>query len=438
MGRPLPRITIIGVANTGKSTLFNRLLGRHKALVHNQPGMTRDIFRARLDIDDRHFYLQDSGGFFAGSDIITTEINKKIFREAERSDLIIFLFDGRREMLGYEKDLYLDVIRLRKKMILAVNKVDVPEKHVVPGCYYALKRDLVLISANHNIGIEELKGQILREAAGGSADGEFDDEEIPRISVIGKPNVGKSSLINRMLNDEAVIVSHIPGTTRDSIDLEIQRNRERFILVDNAGIRKMQKLKENTESAAVVRAEQTLNRADVIILVVDISHKIDQTDLLIAGKVIAASRPVLVAANKADLVQDPAQLQSMIGELRRRFHGLFFAPIIPVSAVSGKNVFSMFDRAAHINRQLGDRLKTSELNDTINRLLTEKKYLTTGGAIFRPKYVTVESRKPFFIRFFGRIPGRLKASDERHLKRRIGEEIGLEGVPIFFKMSPTK
>jgi GTPase len=434
VSRNLPRITIIGVANTGKSTLFNRLIGRRKALVHNQPGMTRDIFSARMTLNDRLYSLQDSGGFFAGSDIITTEVNRKIFREAERSDLIIFLFDGKRDLLGYEKDLFLDIQRLHRKMIVVVNKVDNPENYLLPADYYGLKRDFIFISADHDIGVDDLTSRIASELAGADPESEADAEPDTRLSIIGKPNVGKSSIINRLLNDEAVIVSPLPGTTRDSIDLEIQRNRERFILVDNAGIRKLQKLKENTESAAVIRAEKSMTNADVIIFVVDISARIDQTDLLIASKIIDSCRPVLIAANKTDSVRDQQSLSAMTEAIHRRFRDLYFAPVIPISAMTGKNIFAMFDRAVAIDRRLKRRLKTSDLNDLLPKLMAEKKYMTDRDTIFHPKFINIESRKPFFVRFFGRIHGHLKASDERHLKKRISEELQLEGVPIFFKV----
>ncbi len=294
----IPLITIIGVPNTGKSTLFNRIIGKRKALVHNQAGMTRDIFRQKFKLNDRWYYLQDSGGFFLDKDIISAEINKKIFKAARNSQLIIFLFDGKRELLGYEKDLFLEIKKLHKPVIPVLNKVDNLDSYLPPQTYYALKNDYVHISAEHNLGVEVILDRIIKEL---QSEGQpaSDFEKAARISIIGKPNVGKSSIINKVMNDEMVIVSPLPGTTRDSVDLEIKRNQQAFVIVDNAGIRKLQKIKEDTESAAVIRAEKEMRNSDVIIFVIDISKRIDQNDMLIAQKVVQAAKPVIIAGNKS-------------------------------------------------------------------------------------------------------------------------------------------
>ena len=266
-----PLITIVGVPNTGKSTLFNRLIGKRKALVHSQAGMTRDIYKKPFDIAGFKYDLQDSGGFFPDQEIITDEINKRIFREAKISNLILFLFDGRRELLGYEKDLFLEIRKINKNIIPIINKVDNPEKYILPNSYYALKQDFLMISAEHNLEVETLI-EAIRDFFGNRESGESDKrvgDKVPdkpvRISIMGKPNVGKSSIINKILNDDFVIVSPIPGTTRDSVDLEVKRKQKTYILVDNAGIRKLQKVKEGTESAAVIRAEKDIRNADIII-----------------------------------------------------------------------------------------------------------------------------------------------------------------------------
>jgi len=293
----IPLLTIVGVPNTGKSTLFNRILGKRKALVHSMPRMTRDIFRQKVKINDQWVDLQDSGGFFMDKEIITAEINKKIFKAAEKSDLIIFLFDGKRELLGYEKDLYLQIKKLHKHIVPVLNKVDNLDQFIPPLSYFELKADYIYVSAEHNLGVEVLLDQITRLLQN-STPAIPDLTQAPRISIIGKPNVGKSSIINKIVNDELVIVSPLPGTTRDSIDLEVRRNRQMFILVDNAGIRKLQKVKEDTESAAVIRAEKEMRQSDIIIFVIDISKRIDQNDMLIAQKIVKAAKPVIIAGKR--------------------------------------------------------------------------------------------------------------------------------------------
>jgi GTP-binding protein len=442
----IPLITIIGVPNTGKSTLFNRMIGKRKALVHSLPGMTRDIFRQKIKINEHWFYLQDSGGFFIDKDIITTEINKKIFKAAKNSQLIIFLFDGKRELLGYEKDLFLEIKKLHKIIIPVLNKVDKLDSYIPPQSYYALKNDYIHISAEHNLGVEVILDKItqalrsdiqpvsdLSTAAGAHRGG------VPaRISIIGKPNVGKSSLINKILNDEMVIVSPLPGTTRDSVDLEVRRNQQAFVLVDNAGIRKLQKIKEDTETAAVIRAEQEMRNSDVIIFVIDISKRIDQNDMLIAQKVVRAAKPVIIAGNKSDLLGDNAGSDKFFALTKARFNSLYFAPIVGVSAQSGKNIFQILDLAAAINDKLNTKIKIAALNELVKRILRERKLTTQDKRIFSPKFISIESYRPFFIKFHCKSSLRLGEADELFLKKRLTQELDFSGIPIFFKVTASR
>lgn len=434
----IPLITIVGVPNTGKSTLFNRLIGKRKALVHSAPGMTRDIFKKSFFIDDKEFKLQDSGGFFPNKEIITEEINKRIFKEAGNSDLIIFLFDGRRELLGYEKELYLEIKKINPRILPVVNKVDIPEKFILPTSYYELKCDYSYISAEHKEGLEELRDRIEEMFTDYTGPSAGDEVLKTRISIIGKPNVGKSSIINKILKDDYVIVSPIAGTTRDSVDLEIKRKNKTFILVDNAGIRKLKKVKEGTESAAVIRAEKDIRNADIVIFVIDISKKIDQNDLLIAHKLLKAAKPVIIAANKWDLVEEKENAQAIIKKVRQNFNFFYFAPMIFVSAVTGKNIFSLIDKAESINNKLHSKIKGSKVNTVIKEILGERKFLTESNSEFNPKYIAIESYRPFFVTFYTTSRYKLKAFHEKYLKKRIVEVFELEGIPVFIKIVAKK
>lgn len=441
-----PLITIIGVPNTGKSTLFNRLIGKRKALVHSDAGMTRDIYKKPLEINEMMYDLQDSGGFFPDQEIITDEINKRIFREAKSSQLIIFLFDGRRDLLGYERDLFLEIRKLNSNIIPVINKVDHPNTFILPDSYYALKQDFIQVSAEHNVGVElvlEAIDEFFKEYnhSRRSAESlEKTESGPPRISIMGKPNVGKSSIINKILNDDYVIVSPLPGTTRDSVDLEVKRRNKTYILVDNAGIRKLQKVKEGTESAAVIRAEKDIRFADIIIFVIDISKKLDQTDMLIAQKVLKSAKPVIVACNKWDLVEqsERARGQHLLNAARRRLNSFYFAPFLLVSALSGKNIFNLLDQAEAISSHIEKKIKTSVVNKIIPEILNERKFLTDSNRPFSAKYISIESTRPFFVNFHTAGGRRLKPSHEIYLKKRIVEELGLQGIPVFFKITAKK
>lgn len=436
----IPLITIIGVPNTGKSTLFNRLIGAKKALVHSDPGMTRDIFQKSFEIHDKEFKIQDSGGFFPDDRVITEEINKRIFKEAKKSGLIIFLFDGKRELLGYEKDLFLEIKKINRRILPVINKADNPEKYSLPNSYYRLKEDFLFISAEHLQGLDELLDRIEAAFEDYTPAAKTTEKPKTRISIMGKPNVGKSSIINKILNEDSVIVSPIAGTTRDSVDLEVKREGKTFILVDNAGIRKLKKVKEDTESAAVIRAEKDILYADIIIFVIDASKRIDQNDLLLAHKLLKAAKPVIIAANKWDLVEntDKNKSQTIIEKIRQSFNFFYFAPLIFVSALTGKNIFNLIDKAEAIHNKLNTKISTPRVNTVIQAILKEQKFLTQSNNVFNPKYITIESYQPFFVNFHTSSEYKLKPFHEKYLKKRIVEEFDLEGIPVFIKISPGK
>lgn len=433
----IPIITIIGVPNTGKSTLFNRLTGRRKALVHLEPGMTRDVFRMPMLLDEQAVFLQDSGGFFPDKSDISKEINIRVLREAERSDVVVFLCDGKRELLGYEKDLYLSVRNRTQSVILVVNKIDDPERHIVPQSYYELKAEFLPISAEHDLGIDQLRSRLTETIGESVTKPAIEPGNASRISIVGKPNVGKSSLINSILKDDLLIVSPIPGTTRDSIDLALNRNNRDLILVDNAGIRKMQKIHEDTESIAVLRAQKDIHSADIIILVLDASRKIDQNDLYIAAQVLKSTKPVILAANKWDLVSASQAPHLVEQSMRQRLHAFHFAPFHLVSALTGKNVFRLLDNAERIHLTLQEGIRTPILNRAVNSIYAEKRLVTKSGRAFKSKYATIESRRPFFIRLQSRYPEHLKPSDETFLKKRLTEKLDLWGIPIFLKVTAS-
>ncbi|MEN8222086.1 MAG: ribosome biogenesis GTPase Der [Acidobacteriota bacterium] len=428
-----PLITIAGVPNTGKSTLFNRIIGKRRALIHSEPGMTRDIFGENFTLNDKTFTLQDSGGFFPEKDIISSEINKRIFREAERSDLIIYMFDGRRELLGYEKDLYLEIRKINNNIIPVINKVDNLGKFILPSSYYSLKADFIYISAEHNLGVGDLMETVGKLFSNYSGEKKAEELPVMRISIMGKPNVGKSSIINQILNDEMAIVSPLPGTTRDSVNFEIKRKGKNFIIVDNAGIRKLKKVKESTESAAVLRAERDLVNADIIIFVVDMSKKIDQNDLLIAKKILKSAKPVLVACNKWDLVEDKEKLDRILGNIKRSLNSFYFAQYLIVSAKTGKSVFDLIDTASEINNFINNRMTTKQINEIFQSALREKKYYTESGRTFAPKFVSIESYRPFFLKIYSN-SGKLKTAHETFLKKKLSQKINNPGIPIFFKI----
>ena len=328
--------------------------------------------------------------------------------------------------------------KINANIIPVINKVDHPETYILPSSYYSLKQDFLFVSAEHNLELDTVLDTIETKFSHYTKPMSEPTEAPTRISIMGKPNVGKSSIINKILKDELVIVSPIPGTTRDSVDLEIKRKNKTFILVDNAGIRKLQKVKEGTESAAVIRAEKDIRFADIIILVLDIAKKIDQNDLLIAHKILKSAKPVIIACNKWDLVKDKNRAEKLLTAVRRRLNFFYFAPFVLVSAVTGKNLFDLIDRAENIQQKLNQKIKTSYLNTVVQDLLSERKFLTEANRVFNPKYMFIGSYRPFFINFHTSSGHKLKSAHETYIKKRLVVKLDLEGIPVFFKITAKK
>jgi len=432
MAENYPVISIIGIPNTGKSTLFNRIVGKPKALVHSSAGMTRDIIREYFTCHGRSCILQDTGGYFDDRETINVEIKRKVLQAASESDLVLFLFDGGHELMGYERDLYLEVRKVNPRLITVINKIDQPDKHFIPPSYYALKTELIPVSAEHNEGIDRVLERIkicLSDTAGQSS--------LPepgfRISFIGKPNVGKSSLINRLIKEEKIIVTSAPGTTRDSVEYELKWHGHRFLLVDNAGIRKLQKVGESTEKAAVIRTRKLIAQVDIAIFVVDISQPVTREDLFVSRLIERAAKPVIIAANKWDRVADKQESAKYLLTLRTRFSRLDFAPVILTSALTKKGLFPLLDRVGQIIKRIRQPIKTSQVNRIVRELVGEKRLATRDGRIFDPKYTVIESQAPFFFRFSLGSDTRLKPHSEKYLKKRIRDALNLEGIPVFFK-----
>ncbi len=431
---PLPLITIIGVPNTGKSTLFNRLIGHKRALVHALPGMTRDVLKRTCDVNGRRCSLQDTGGFFPEEGVIPAEVNRRIFREAERSAVIVFMFDGHREMLGYEKDLFIEVRKRNRNIVAVVNKVDNDRPETVPTSYYELPSAFLTLSAEHNLGIEDLLDAITGLLPPGAASDEAEPRPL-RISVVGKPNVGKSSLINRLVQDDRLIVSPQPGTTRDSIEVELTYHQKPFELVDHAGIRKLQKVQEKTEGAAILKAERDISMADVILFVLDVSRPLDQTDLFIARLVVESAKPVILAINKWDLVAEEGMAaETHVKAILRRLTALDFAPMVRISASTGKNINQLLEAAKSIDVLLETQWKPAALTEIMQKIARERKCRCTDGSEFRPKFVVLESTRPFFLQIRTGAGIRLKPADELYVKRKLAESLSLVGIPIFFRI----
>jgi GTP-binding protein len=428
----LPRVAIVGFPNVGKSTLFNRILGRRKSLVHSDPGMTRDSLDAECVLGDRRFTLVDTGGLFGVADEpLSDRIRAKALEEAAAADLVLFVLDGKRDIAPAEEELYFDLKRRGLPLLVVVNKVDSPlQEESMTAEYYRLgEKDIHFVSAEHKAGIGRLEEAI---AAALPVAGPAPAGEAPlRIAIVGRTNVGKSSIVNRLAGAERLIVSEIPGTTRDSTDTLLVRDGKPFLLVDTAGIRRLAAAEDGREKAGIIRAKANIRRADVVCLVLDVQEFPTRQDARIAQLALESGRPLVLALNKWDLIdKDAVEPDAVRERVFRKLSFVGYAPLLFVSARTGQRVVKVLDTAEAVYRAASTRIETSRLNAFLARTTEAHPPRLKSGARAKLRYMTQKGiLPPTFILFIGG-RGPLSPAYEKHLLEELRREFGLAGTPI--------
>lgn len=421
------RVAIIGLPNVGKSTLFNRIIKKRKALIHSLEGMTRDSLREIASWKGVKFELIDTGGLWDSNDVILRKVKEKAMEEALSSDISLFLLDARRPITPYEEDLFRELRKKNKDVIVVLNKVDSPQQDISISEYYRLGVDKVFpVSAEHGLKISELLDEIVARI-GKSSSPEKVKVEL-KLAIVGKANVGKSSIINKILGYERLIVSEIPGTTRDAVDTLVIRNKIPILLLDTAGIRKLSKIKDGRESASVIRSAKVIKNADVVCLVIDGTEGLGKNDIFIARLINKAYKPMLIAINKWDLINSkdiyPAQFDRVI---KTRYPFLEFVPKIFVSAVTGKNILRILDEAIELKNKAMREIPASEL-ENFRKEIKESPITTEDGKILDiRKIFHVPGIPPKFLilSYSGK---RLNKSWESWLRKKITEKFELKGI----------
>jgi GTPase len=431
---PLPRIALVGRPNVGKSTLFNRICGRRKAITDGRPGSTRDRNHAQVTWQGAAFELIDTGGLLLGTqDPLLGPAVVQAERAIEYADRVVFVVDGRAGLLPDDESIARQLRKGGKSVILAVNKMETDGD--VQSEFGTLGFDRTLpISAEHGQGV----GDLLDAALDGLPRVTLEeDENAPlRIALVGRPNVGKSSLLNRLLGEERAVVSAIPGTTRDAVDSLLERGGKRYLFVDTAGIRRVRLLKENVDHVSVVQARRSIDRCDVAVLVLDTADGLREMDATIGGYLQEAGRGVVLAVNKWDLAGDRALKQRTFEQdVRDHLKFLPWAPLVFVSALSGKGLGILLRAAEHAQAARHKRVTTGELN----RLLAK------AAEAFAPK--AAKGGHPVRILFGAQVgvapptfvlslshPVDLHFSYKRYLENQIRQKFGFEGSPIVLKV----
>ncbi len=430
------QVAIVGRPNVGKSTLFNRLCRTRKAIVGDEPGITRDRIYSTLRWKKRSIAVLDTGGLMPDTnDPIPERIFDQVVKAVSESNLVLLVVDGRAGITALDEQLLPVMRRTGKPLWTVVNKIDAShlESHTAP--FYAFGTDLVFpVSAEHGHGIGDLLDAIAEMAESHPVDAEKAMEEEIRIAVVGRPNVGKSSLVNRLLGFERSIVTDIPGTTRDAVDTLFVRDDVRYRIIDTAGIRRKGKTTGRTEKVSVVMARKSLARADVALLLIDAEEGVTKLDAGIGGYASESGCSIIIVLNKWDKVEkDSHTLERFSEDIHRRMKYLGYAPILTVSALTGQRVSKLFDmiRKAYEARHL--RIPTGMLNNMFVPDLAEGFRAQNTNQKFGIRYITqARSDPPTFIIFMsGR--DRLHFSTERYIVNKLRQQFSFFATPIRIK-----
>lgn len=424
-------VAIVGRPNVGKSTLFNRILGKRLAIVEDMPGVTRDRNYALVTRHDKPFTLIDTGGFEpVSTEHLLTQMREQSQLAIEEADIIIFLMDGREGLTPADQEVARMLRQVEKPVFFVVNKVDGPQHEAHAAEFYALGVErLWTVSAEHGLGVRDLVDEILEDIPDSARD--TDDADETRMAIIGRPNVGKSSLVNRLLGYERVVANPTAGTTRDSIDTPFTYNRHRYVLIDTAGIRRKGRVSQKLEKFSVVHAFKALERAHVALVVIDAEEGITEQDLTIAGYAHERGRAIIIIVNKWDLVKkDHTTLGKFVKEIRHQFKFLPDSPIHFVSALTGQRISKIMADVEQVSAEFNRKVPTSALNKMLKDAEQAHPPRVYQGKRLKLFYMTQTGvRPPSFLIFVNKAEG-IHFSYERYLLNCLRESFGFAGCPI--------
>ncbi len=420
-------VCIIGKPNVGKSTVFNRLIGEKKSITLDTPGVTRDRIYGTVNYRDYSFYLIDTGGIEASNNKMSDSIKIQAEIAIEESNVIVFVVDGKSELTIEDYQIRDILKRSGKKVIVAVNKLDTPNVRENLYNFFELGFDRVIgISGEHNFGFGELLEEIIEDLP--KKDPEIEDG-ILKFCLIGRPNVGKSSLINALLNEERVIVSDVPGTTRDAIDTKFKYEQNEYVVIDTAGMRKKGRIFESIEKYSLIRSMKAIDRSDVCVLVINADEGIIEHDKHIVGLAIDAGKAIVLAVNKWDLVEDknPKEWEKKI---RDNFQFIPYANIVYLSSLTKKRVGTLMPEIIKAYENAGSEIKTSQLNNIISDAVLMHSPPSYKNKKLKIFFVSQTGNHPPKFTFNVNDKGLVHFSYERYLENTIRSNFDLTGTPI--------
>lgn len=429
----LPLVAIVGRPNVGKSTLFNKLIGQRLSIVEDTPGVTRDRIYAKCEWLSKSFMLVDTGGIEPKTDdVILSQMKRQAQLAIERAEVIIFVTDLRSGVTANDLDVANMLLKSGKPVVLCVNKCDGVGE--VPPEFYEFYNlglgDPVAVSSVHGHGTGDLLDAVLENLPEAP---EYEESDAVKVAVIGKPNVGKSSIINKLCGEERVIVSDIAGTTRDATDTEIENEKGKFVFIDTAGIRRKSKVLESIEKYSVLRSYMAVDRADVAVIVIDATEGFTEQDSKVAGYAHEQGKACVVAVNKWDAVEkQTGTMNEFTQKLKNDFSFMSYVPFVFVSAKTGQRLDKLLDKILFVAEQNSIRISTGKLNDILAYATNRVQPPSDKGKRLKIYYMTQASTKPpTFVTFVNR-KDLFHFSYQRYLENQIRETFSLEGTPVRF------
>jgi GTP-binding protein len=426
-----PLLAIVGRPNVGKSTLFNRIAGGRKAIVWDEPGVTRDRNYADVEQDRGSFTLIDTGGFEpASKDRIFVQMREQCQLAMDEADAILFMMDGKEGLTPSDREIA-DILRkLNKPVFYIVNKIDGPKHEEKAFEFYGLGMEPIYsISAEHGYGVNGLMNDVIKILPD-STEKKW-DRDVTRVAVLGRPNVGKSSLINRLLGYKRVLVDEVPGTTRDAIDTLFERDGRRYALIDTAGIRRKSRISLRLEKYSIVEAIRTIDRSDVALLLLDSKEGVTDQDARIGGFVHEKGKGCILVVNKWDLIEkDSRTMVQYEREVRDGLKYLSYAPILFISALTGQRVKKVLEAVGQVSEQAKKRISTSSVNKHFREWVGKFPPPLHKNRSVKMNYITQVSTAPPTFVIYTNIPEGIHFSYERYLLNQMREAFGFEGVPV--------
>lgn len=428
----LPLVAIVGAPNVGKSTLFNRLVKRRAALVTDEPGVTRDRIYGVVHAGSRPFRIVDTGGLRWDNVTFGREILMQAEAALAESKLVLFVVNARTGATALDMEVASFLRRRGAAVLLVANKLDGPGQDDLIHELHALGLGEPLgVSAEHARGIDELLSAIESRLPPEGTGSDVADDAAIKVALVGRPNVGKSSLLNRLVGEERMMVSDVPGTTRDAVDTALTLGGRRYLLVDTAGMRRKGRVSESAESLSAMRARQAIERADVVVLVLDGSEPVSAQDTHIAGFAVEAARPIVVAVNKWDLVERREEsAKAWAREMRERLRFVKEVPFVLVSAKSGQRVVKILDLVDTAFADAGKRVPTPQLNAWLQEEAAKERTAPSKGGSVRLFYATQTGIRPPRFVVFCNEARRLHFSLRRHLENSLRERFGFGAAPL--------